>query len=81
MSKMQSSGFDVPNVLGSMERELCRLLDQLDSLLTGMAQDVYCARFATDVSGSIGEHVRHCLRSRLGLTRCRSIDDVVLRSP
>lgn len=23
--------------------------------------DVYRARFATDVSGSIGEHVRHCL--------------------
>ena len=23
--------------------------------------DVYCARFATNVSGSIGEHVRHCL--------------------
>ena len=23
--------------------------------------DVYCARFAPDVSGSIGEHVRHCL--------------------
>ena len=22
---------------------------------------MYCARFATDVSGSIGEHVRHCL--------------------
>lgn len=26
-----------------------------------MVPDVYCARFATDVSGSIGEHVRHCL--------------------
>jgi len=58
---MRSSGFDVPHVLGSMERELWRLLDELDSLLTDVAQDVYCARFATDVSGSIGEHVRHCL--------------------
>jgi len=58
---MKSSGFDVPSVSGSMERELWRLLDELDSLLTDVAPDVYCARFATDVSGSIGEHVRHCL--------------------
>ena len=41
--------------------ELWRLLDELDSLLTEVASDVYCARFATEVSGSIGEHVRHCL--------------------
>ena len=41
--------------------ELWRLLDELDSLLTEIASDVYCARFATEVSGSIGEHVRHCL--------------------
>jgi len=41
--------------------ELWRLLDELDSLLTEVASDVYCARFAAQVSGSIGEHVRHCL--------------------
>ena len=40
---------------------LWRLLDELESLLSAMSPDVYCARFATDVSGSIGEHVRHCL--------------------
>jgi uncharacterized damage-inducible protein DinB len=40
---------------------LRRLLDELDSLLSALAPDVYCARLAADVSGSIGEHVRHCL--------------------
>jgi uncharacterized damage-inducible protein DinB len=40
---------------------LWRLLDELDSLLSEVAPEVYRARFATDVSGSIGEHVRHCL--------------------
>jgi uncharacterized damage-inducible protein DinB len=41
--------------------ELWRLLDELESLLTEVAPDAYCARFASEVSGSIGEHVRHCL--------------------
>jgi hypothetical protein len=67
-------GFDVPRGFGSMQLhplrarssappawELWRLLDELDSLLTEVAPDVYCARFATEASGSIGEHVRHCL--------------------
>jgi uncharacterized damage-inducible protein DinB len=40
---------------------LWRLLDQLESLLSDVMPEVYCARFAADVSGSIGEHVRHCL--------------------
>ncbi len=40
---------------------LCRLLDELDSLLRDLDSELYCARFAADVSGSIGEHVRHCL--------------------
>jgi len=40
---------------------LRRLLDELDSLLSALSPDVYCARLAADVSGSIGEHVRHCL--------------------
>ena len=71
---MKSFGLQVPKGFGSMELqplrarssvppawELWRLLDGLDSLLTELAPDVYCACFATDVSGSIGEHVRHCL--------------------
>ena len=71
---MNCFGFDVPKGFGSMQLqplrarssvppawELWRLLDELDSLLTEVAPDVYCARFATEVSGSIGEHVRHCL--------------------
>lgn len=40
---------------------LRHLLDQLESLLSDVSPDVYRARFATAVSGSIGEHVRHCL--------------------
>jgi uncharacterized damage-inducible protein DinB len=71
---LQSSGLCVPEGFGSMELQplrarssvppswaLWRLLDDLESLLSEVAPDVYCARFATDVSGSIGEHVRHCL--------------------
>src|SRR5207249_5071624 len=71
---MNCFGFDVPKGFGSMQLqplrarssvppawELWRLLDELDSLLTEVESDVYCARFATEVSGSIGEHVRHCL--------------------
>jgi len=40
---------------------LWRLLDELESLLSEVTTDVYTARFAAEVSGSIGEHVRHCL--------------------
>jgi uncharacterized damage-inducible protein DinB len=39
---------------------LWRLLDELDSLIE-VAPEVYCARLAMNVSGTIGEHVRHCL--------------------
>jgi len=71
---MNSVGLDVPKGFGSMQLqplrarssvspawELWRLLDELDSLLTEVDSDVYCARFVAEVSGSIGEHVRHCL--------------------
>jgi uncharacterized damage-inducible protein DinB len=37
------------------------LLDELEGLLIEAPLDLYRARFATHVSGSIGEHVRHCL--------------------
>ena len=71
---MQSSGFRVPEGFSTMELQplrarssvppswaLWRLLDELESLLNEVATEVYCARFATEVSGSVGEHVRHCL--------------------
>jgi len=45
----------------SPARALWRLLDELDALLTEVAPEVYCARIAAEVSGSIGEHVRHSL--------------------
>lgn len=37
------------------------LLDELAALVAGLDADVYGARFPADASGSIGEHVRHCL--------------------
>ena len=43
------------------ESGLWRVLDELESVLLEAPADVYCARFASDVSGSIGEHVRHGL--------------------
>jgi uncharacterized damage-inducible protein DinB len=71
---MNTFGVPVPEGFGSMELQplrarsslppswaLWRLLDELEILLIEVVPDVYCARFATDVSGSIGEHVRHCL--------------------
>ena len=71
---MNTFGVPVPEGFGSMELQplrarsslppswaLWRLLDELETLLIEVVPDVYCARFATDVSGSIGEHVRHCL--------------------
>ena len=40
---------------------LCRLLDGLARLLEEVPPAVYSAPFVSAVSGSIGEHVRHCL--------------------
>ena len=40
---------------------LCRLLDELARLLEEIPPPVYRAPFVNAVSGSIGEHVRHCL--------------------
>jgi len=51
----------LPQSSAPPQSALWRLLDQLESLLSDVMPDVYRARFAADVSGSIGEHVRHCL--------------------
>ena len=40
---------------------LCRLLDGLARLLEAVPPAIYGAPFVSAVSGSIGEHVRHCL--------------------
>jgi uncharacterized damage-inducible protein DinB len=40
---------------------LAPLLEQLESLLLDIDADVYSARLLPDASGSVGEHVRHCL--------------------
>ena len=40
---------------------LGRLLDELATLLIGIEPEVYCDRPLSRASGSIGEHVRHCL--------------------
>jgi uncharacterized damage-inducible protein DinB len=38
-----------------------RLLDEMEALLIGLDAETYSGRFAPGISGSIGEHVRHCL--------------------
>lgn len=71
---MNALGLFVPRGFGSLELqplrarssvppawELWRELDELDSVLNELSPEVYCARVFADVSGSIGEHVRHCL--------------------
>ena len=40
---------------------LSHLLDELSTLLEEIPSSVYCAPFVSSASGSIGEHVRHCL--------------------
>jgi uncharacterized damage-inducible protein DinB len=42
-------------------RSLWRLLDEIELLISKVAVHVYCERLPSHVSGSIGEHVRHCL--------------------
>jgi len=42
-------------------RALDRLLDDLATTVIALDRRVYCAKVASVVSGSIGEHVRHCL--------------------
>jgi uncharacterized damage-inducible protein DinB len=72
--ELHAHGFRVPEEFGSMELQplrarsstppavaLWRLLDEIETLLRGLTPEIYCARYASPVSGSIGEHVRHCL--------------------
>lgn len=40
---------------------LSGLLGELETPLGDVPTTLYCARLASDVSGPIGEHVRHCL--------------------
>jgi hypothetical protein len=42
-------------------RQLGRLLDDLASIVIGLDVPAYLARPLPGISGSIGEHVRHCL--------------------
>jgi uncharacterized damage-inducible protein DinB len=47
----------LPPAAASLER----LLAELEDLLIGVDPETYRARVAPGISGSIGEHVRHCL--------------------
>ncbi len=71
---LPSCGVSLPEGFGTMELQplrarssvpppwaLWRLLDELDALLYDVPLAVYRGRCAGQVSGSIGEHVRHCL--------------------
>ena len=73
-AQMRSCGFRVPEGFGSMELQplrarssqppslaLWHLLNEIESLIGDLSEQTYCARFDAHVSGSIGEHVRHCL--------------------
>jgi uncharacterized damage-inducible protein DinB len=40
---------------------LSRLLDELASVVMWLPAEVYSATFDSGVSGSVGEHIRHCL--------------------
>ena len=46
---------------GSPSFALSRLLDELSSAVIELPTEVYHATFEGRVSGTIGEHVRHCL--------------------
>ena len=50
-----------PRATDSPNLTLWRLLGELGSLLLAVPPEVYCARLTTEISGTIGEHVRHCL--------------------
>lgn len=50
-----------PSRIDPPSAALCHLLDQLSKLLEEVSVGVYRAPFVSAVSGSIGEHVRHCL--------------------
>ena len=50
-----------PSHTESPASALRRLLDELEALLREVPPDVYRSRVMAGVSGSIGEHVRHCL--------------------
>jgi uncharacterized damage-inducible protein DinB len=52
----------------SPSEALWHLLDDLETLAAGLPPAIYAARFAAHVSGSIGEHVRHCLDHVSALT-------------
>ena len=58
---MMTAALERPGRTVSPAFALKRLLDELEILLGGVAPDMYGARIVAPVSGSIGEHVRHCL--------------------
>lgn len=73
-AKLRSAGISVPRDFGTMPipplrcrgtasplAALSRLLDQLAELVRTIPPDVYTASIAPAVSGTIGQHVRHCL--------------------
>lgn len=60
----------------SPEISLIRLLDQLRSFVVLLPPLVYRARPADRLSGSVGEHVRHCLDHVRTLASVRFVDDL-----
>src|SRR5262247_2384795 len=50
-----------PHMAGSPIGALAQLLEDLGAVVANLSSEAYCAPFERGVSGTIGEHVRHCL--------------------
>ena len=58
---MQAAVAHIPHAAASPIGVLAQLLDDLSSVVANLSSEAYCAPFEGGVSGTIGEHVRHCL--------------------
>ena len=77
---MQAAVAHIPHAAASPIGALAQLLDDLSSVVANLSSEAYCAPFEGGVSGTIGEHVRHCLDHVAG-SRRGSDAGAVLRSP
>ena len=50
-----------PHMAASPIGALAQLLEDLGAVVANLSREAYCAPFEGGVSGTIGEHVRHCL--------------------
>jgi hypothetical protein len=65
-----------PSARHPQREALTTLLQQLRDVITLLPPSVYLARPAARVSGSVGEHVRHCLDHITALAACVEGDEL-----